>query len=162
MQIAHEEGRSLADVIREALDQRAQRRTGRLHFLGVGASDTRLRCPPPARVPTSGQSRPVALIVDTGPLFAAMDRSDPDHHACRELLETAREPLVVSVPVLVEVEWLATSRLGPLAFDSVLASVADGGMVVRELDLADWARVRSLCRTYADLPAWARRRQCGA
>ena len=94
----------------------------------------------------------MALIVDTGPLFAAMDRSDPDHIACRELLETAREPLVVAVPVLVEVEWLATSRLGPLAFDTVLASVADGGMVVRELDLADWARVRSLCRTYADLP----------
>jgi predicted nucleic acid-binding protein len=81
-----------------------------------------------------------------------MDRGDPDHLACRELLETAREPLVVPVPVLVEVEWLATSRLSPLAFDSVLASVADGGLVIRELDLADWARVRSLCRTYADLP----------
>ena len=37
-QIAHEEGRSLADVIREALDQRAHQQIGRLHFLGVGAS----------------------------------------------------------------------------------------------------------------------------
>lgn len=94
----------------------------------------------------------MALIVDTGPLYAAMDRADPDHLACRELLETAVDPVVVPAPVLVEVEWLATSRLGPLAFDAVLASVADGGLVVRDLDLADWARVRSLCHTYADLP----------
>ncbi len=67
-------------------------------------------------------------------------------------LEGASDPLVVPVPVLVEVEWLATRRLGPLAFESVLLSIEDGGLVVRDLDLADWARVRSLCRSYADLP----------
>lgn len=94
----------------------------------------------------------MALILDTGPLYAAMDRGDPDHRACRELLETASEPLVVPAPVLVEVEWLSTSRLGPLAFDAVLSSVEDGGLTVRDLDLGDWARVRSLCRAYADLP----------
>ncbi|MCY7417839.1 MAG: PIN domain-containing protein [Chloroflexi bacterium] len=94
----------------------------------------------------------MALILDTGPLYASMDRADPDHFACRELLESAREPLIVPTPVLVEVEWLATKRLGPLAFESVLLSIADGGLVVRDLDLADWARVRTLCRSYADLP----------
>ena len=93
----------------------------------------------------------MALIVDTGPLYASMDRADPDHAACRELLEGADEALVVPVPVLVEVEWLATARLGPLAFDHVLASVADGGLVVRDLEMADWARMRTLCRTYSDL-----------
>lgn len=38
-EIAHQEGRSLAEVIREALEQRAQQPIGRLHFLGVGASE---------------------------------------------------------------------------------------------------------------------------
>ena len=94
----------------------------------------------------------MALIVDTGPLFAAMDRSDPDHRACRELLETTTEPLVVTVPVLVELEWLATSRLGATAFDAVLASVEDGALRIEDLDAEDWARVRALCSTYADLP----------
>jgi predicted nucleic acid-binding protein len=94
----------------------------------------------------------MALILDSGPLFASMDRHDPDHQACRELIDRATEPLVVPTPVLVEVEWLASSRLGPLAFDSVLASVEDGGLTVRDLDAADWARVRSLCRTYSDMP----------
>lgn len=94
----------------------------------------------------------MALIVDTGPLFAAMDRSDPDHHACRELLESATVQLVVTVPVLVELEWLATSRLGSGAFDSVLASVEDGGLLIHDLDADDWRRVRTLCSRYADLP----------
>jgi hypothetical protein len=93
----------------------------------------------------------VALIVDTGPLYAAMDRSDPDHVVCRELLEAATTPIVVPTPVLVEVEWLASSRLGPDAVDALLGSVEDGGLVVRDLDADDWARVRSLCRAYADL-----------
>jgi hypothetical protein len=38
-EIAQEEGRSLADVIREALEERAHRRRPPLHFLGVGTSD---------------------------------------------------------------------------------------------------------------------------
>ena len=94
----------------------------------------------------------MALIVDTGPLFAAMDRRDPDHLACRDLIESTTEPLVVPAPVMVEVEWLSSSRLGPAAFDAVLASVEDGGLTVRDLDRDDWARVRSLCATYVDLP----------
>jgi len=94
----------------------------------------------------------LALILDTGPLYAAMDRADPDHRACRELLEVSRESLVVPAPVLVEVEWLSRSRLGPLAFDAVLGSVGSGALSVRDLDLEDWARVRYLCRAYADLP----------
>lgn len=94
----------------------------------------------------------MALICDTGPLFAAMDQSDPDHDACRDLLERSTEVLVVPAPVLVELEWLSTSRLGPMAFDTLLASVEDGGLVVRDIDASDWSRVRELCRRYTDMP----------
>jgi hypothetical protein len=37
--IARREGRSLADVIREALESRAAEPARRLHFLGIGASE---------------------------------------------------------------------------------------------------------------------------
>ena len=37
-EIARDEGRSLAEVIREALEERTRRPAPRLHFLGVGAS----------------------------------------------------------------------------------------------------------------------------
>jgi len=46
----------------------------------------------------------VALILDTGPLYASLDRSDDDHERCRSLIESADEPLLIPAPVLVEVD----------------------------------------------------------
>jgi predicted nucleic acid-binding protein len=53
----------------------------------------------------------VALILDTGPLYASLDRSDADHAVCRRLIETADEALVVPAPVLVEVDYWIHARL---------------------------------------------------
>jgi predicted nucleic acid-binding protein len=53
----------------------------------------------------------VALVLDTGPLYASLDRSDDDHDACRALIESAREPLVIPAPVLVEVDYWIHQRL---------------------------------------------------
>lgn len=81
-----------------------------------------------------------------------MDAADPDHAACRDLLRDANERLIVTVPVLVETEWLSDSRLGIGAFDLLLASVADGGLTLHDLDLDGWSRVRELRIRYSDLP----------
>jgi predicted nucleic acid-binding protein len=54
----------------------------------------------------------VALICDTGPLYAAMDRADADHRVCAALLANFREPVAVPAPVIVELDWLADLRLG--------------------------------------------------
>ena len=47
----------------------------------------------------------MALILDTGPLYASLDRNDADHAACKTLIEQAEEPLVIPAPVLVEVDY---------------------------------------------------------
>ncbi len=47
----------------------------------------------------------MALILDTGPLYASLDRSDADYAACRKLIEEVDEPLVIPAPVLVEVDY---------------------------------------------------------
>ena len=47
----------------------------------------------------------MALVLDTGPLYASLDRRDADHQACRRLIDAAAEPLVVPAPVLVEVDY---------------------------------------------------------
>jgi len=65
----------------------------------------------------------VALICDTGPLYAAMDRADADHQTCAELLAGSDEQLIVPAPVIVELDWLASSRLGPEPFAAFLAAV---------------------------------------
>jgi predicted nucleic acid-binding protein len=93
----------------------------------------------------------VALICDTGPLYAAMDRAEADHRACAELLAGSDEPLLVPAPVVVELDWLAGDRLGPAPFAAFLADVEDGAITVVDLTRPDYIRVRELLARYADL-----------
>ena len=93
----------------------------------------------------------MALICDTGPLYAAMDRADADHKPCAELLAGSDEQLLVPAPVVVEVDWLASNRLGPEPFSAFLADIADGAIAVIDLLRADYVRVRELLARYADI-----------
>ena len=92
----------------------------------------------------------MALILDTGPLYASLDRSDQDHAACRALIEAAGEPLVIPAPVLVEVDYWIHRRLNPGALVALLADIEAGAYVVADLEKPDYARVRELCDRYAD------------
>jgi hypothetical protein len=92
----------------------------------------------------------VALILDTGPLYASLDRSDADHRSCRALIESADEPLIIPAPVLVEVDYWIHQRLHAGALVALLADIEAGAYVVADLDLSDYARVRELCDRYAD------------
>lgn len=92
----------------------------------------------------------MALILDTGPLYASLDRSDQDHVACRRLIEETDEPLVIPAPVLVEVDYWIHKRLTPGAFVSLLADVESGAYRVADLGPTDYSRVRELCDRYAD------------
>jgi len=93
----------------------------------------------------------VALICDTGPLYAAMDIADQDHVACARLLETTDEQVLVPAPVVVELDWLVGQRLGPDAFLSFLADSLDGLLEVVDLQTQDYLRVRELLDRYRDL-----------
>lgn len=92
----------------------------------------------------------MALILDTGPLYASLDRSDADHAACRALIEDSSEALVVPAPVLVEVDYWIQQRLQPGVLIALLDDIAAGAYQVAELVPADYARVRDLCDRYAD------------
>lgn len=92
----------------------------------------------------------MALILDTGPLYASLDRSDQDHAACRALIEGADEALVIPAPVLVEVDYWIGQRLTPGALVALLADIEAGAYMVADLTPADYARVRELCDRYAD------------
>lgn len=94
----------------------------------------------------------MALICDTGPLYAALDRNDKHHRRCARLLETADEVIVVPAPVVVELDWLAGNRLDPSAFDAFLGDVETGAVRIEDLQPVDYSRVRALCRRYGDLP----------
>jgi predicted nucleic acid-binding protein len=92
----------------------------------------------------------MALILDTGPLFASLDRNDADHRASRRLIESATEPLIIPAPVLVEVDYWIHARLHPGVLVALLEDIADGAYEVENLLPQDYRRVRELCDRYAD------------
>ena len=66
----------------------------------------------------------MAILVDTGPLYALADAGDRHHEPVVEAVSAAREPLIVPGPVVPEVCYLLLSRLGPEAELGFLAVTA--------------------------------------
>ncbi len=93
----------------------------------------------------------MALILDTGPLLAAIDAADPDHQACAGLLTEASEDLVVPALVLAELDYWCGRRLGPGAWLTFLDDVIADAFRVESPSRADLARCRELQHEYADL-----------
>ncbi|MDQ3771926.1 MAG: PIN domain-containing protein [Actinomycetota bacterium] len=92
----------------------------------------------------------MALVLDTGPLYALLDRSDKDHARCRALIEEARERLVVPAPVLPEVDYLTATRMGTGPIMALLDDISRGAFTVDDLEIRDYARVREVVDRYAD------------
>ncbi|NQW17041.1 MAG: PIN domain-containing protein [Chloroflexi bacterium] len=92
----------------------------------------------------------MALILDTGPLYASLDRSDQDHAASRELIEFADEPLIIPAPVLVEVDYWIHTRLHPGVLVALLDDIISGAYRVVDLQPRDYERAHALCDRYSD------------
>ena len=92
----------------------------------------------------------MALILDTGPLYALLDRNDHQHAQCRELIRSTAEPRIIPSPVLVELDHLISTRLHQGILLGLLEDIAAGAYAVENLELADYPRVRFLCEQYAD------------
>lgn len=92
----------------------------------------------------------MALILDTGPLYASLDRDDADHPACRRLIEQSTEALVVPAPVLVEVDYWIHARMHAGVLLALLDDVADGAYQIVDPAPSDYRRVRELCDRHAD------------
>ncbi len=93
----------------------------------------------------------MALVLDTGPLLAALDAADPDHVACATLLTAAEEDLVVPVLVLAELDYWCHERLQADVWLAFLEDVLAGAYRVEPATFGDLARCRSLQEEYADL-----------
>lgn len=94
----------------------------------------------------------MALIFDTGPLVALLDRDEATHRRCRSLVEGSGELLVIPSPVLPEVDYLLTRRFGVGPFLALLRDIAEGAFVVEDPALDDLARAGELMDSYGDAP----------
>lgn len=92
----------------------------------------------------------MALVLDTGPLLAALDAADPDHGRCAATLQEAREDLVVPSLVLAELDYWCHQRLGVDAWITFLDDLLAGAYRLEDVHAADLERCRELQRQYAD------------
>lgn len=89
------------------------------------------------------------MIVDTGILFALMDRGDLHHTAAVELFRR-REPRVVPEAVIVESDWLIERRLGVEPEIAFLRGLGEGSIVVEPSTVEDRRRAADVVSGYRD------------
>ena len=94
----------------------------------------------------------IALLVDSGPLYAYVDQDDRHHRACLDLLLSHVGPLVVPTLAITEVSYLIEKRLGPQAEVLFLGDLSSGAFAVEPVSPADWLRIAELVWNYRDLP----------
>jgi predicted nucleic acid-binding protein len=91
-----------------------------------------------------------AVLVDTGPLVALLDRSDPYHLTCQETLSSLDDSLVTVWPVVTEAMYML--RAYWQAEDALWEMIDTGAVEILVLGKDDVARMRELMRKYRDLP----------
>lgn len=95
------------------------------------------------------------MIIDTGPLVAALDADDHHHQASVELLATTHRPLRIPGLVITEVCYLIEREQGSRAEAAFLTSLADGEFDAIHPTPDDLRRMAQLVTTYQNLPLGA-------
>jgi uncharacterized protein len=90
------------------------------------------------------------VIVDTGPLVALFDESEPAHRVCLDALQSMRAPLITTWPVLTESFYLLSDwQKGQTELWEFILS---GGLTIAEIPASYCGRLGDLMRKYRDKP----------
>ena len=99
----------------------------------------------------------MAVLVDTGVLYALADADDAWHDRAVEWLDGERDVLAAPVTVLPEVCSLLAARLGRRQERQFVESVGKGEIAVEPLVRADLTRAAVLLRKYPRSASWTLR-----
>ena len=89
-------------------------------------------------------------LLDTGVLYALVDRSDRWHEASVQSLSSYREALLLPAPVITEACFLIARAGGAAATARFLRSLADSTWQVQTLAMEDYARASAIREQDAD------------
>jgi len=92
------------------------------------------------------------IAVDTGFLYALVDRDDAWHERAKAMAPSASEGWVTTWPVLTEATHLMLRWLGVRYACALMDDVASGGIVLWEPPEPQLGRIGPLMRRYAKLP----------
>lgn len=92
----------------------------------------------------------MTLILDSSGLLAAIDEEQEDHVAAREVLESARGPLLISPFVLAELDYMILTRMGQGRELALLGEVARGAYRLERFSEEDVTAAIEVVERYAD------------
>jgi hypothetical protein len=92
----------------------------------------------------------MAIIVDTGPLYALADEDDQYHEIIKRYVSEIHETLIVPSPVVPEVCYLLLAHLGAEAEFQFLRSLAKREMLLEHVTVKDLERVTEILGRYRD------------
>jgi len=93
----------------------------------------------------------MAILLDTGVLYAYYDRRDAWHNASRQLIDGEVGSLIVPAPVIPEVDYLLGERLGPGAQKLFYQGLVEGSFFVADLPQESYPRILELNEKYQAL-----------
>lgn len=93
----------------------------------------------------------MAIIADSGGIFAAYDRREAHHPAIRLVIEDDPDDIVISAASLGEIDFLLRARLGNRALLQFVADVENSAFRIEPITSADVTFCRRLLQKYKDL-----------
>ncbi len=93
----------------------------------------------------------MAVLLDSGILYASYDRGDDWHSRAVAILKREKGQLIVPAPVIPEVDHLFGLRLGERARFEFYRALAEGHYFVADLERERYGRVLELNRQFAAL-----------
>ena len=93
----------------------------------------------------------MALVADSGAIFALYDRKDRHHAAVRRILDEERSLVVIPSAILGELDYLLREHLGIRAEIDFIESVISGSFTLENLTHEDLVRCHELITAYQDL-----------
>jgi predicted nucleic acid-binding protein len=92
----------------------------------------------------------MAYLLDTGFLYALLNRKEQTHEAVVAAAQTIREPIILPVPAVTETAYLLLRDVGPVAVADFIESLATTELILETPMSADYTRAAEVIRQYAD------------
>jgi predicted nucleic acid-binding protein len=93
----------------------------------------------------------MAVILDTGIVFAYYDRSDSWHRRAVDLIDSEEGELILPSPVIPELDHLLGRFLGRRARATLYRALSEGHYFVADVPRDAYPRIAAIDRQYADL-----------
>jgi predicted nucleic acid-binding protein len=93
----------------------------------------------------------LAIVADSGAIFALYDRKDRHHAAVRRVLDGERSLVIIPSAILGELDYLLRQHLGIQAELDFIESIVSGSFTLETLISEDVVRCHELITTYRDL-----------